>query len=342
MRSAVQVCFLTAELPAPEAVAEYARRLDAVVATSAPGGEFDIAVATDWRSTAHLFAVDAKRHAFWVDHFAHRRMGTWQAERFAAQLAYDLPVDFIAAAPWVRDTLAALRPDARTLLVTTGVRPLESDGLRFDESARGEGSDPSPLRVALAGDGDERAAFDAMEERAELVPLAGGADVVVMLSSVDGVLDAPLAGFRAGATAVVGPAHDAADLVRHGENGLVADADDVRGAARWLDHLARDRELLSRLQAAAREAGEAWPSWEDSAKEMAAALERLVSEDPPPQSGWPVRLMGDAIGGAAVFRQELATLTGEVHRVQAERAAGPRLRARRGLGALKRRLLGPR
>ena len=30
--------------------------------------------------------------------------------------------------------------------------------------------------------------------------------------------------------------------------------------------------------------------------------------------------MGDAIGGAAVFRQEIAALTGEVHRLQGDEA----------------------
>ena len=332
MPTAVRACFLIPELPAPEAIAEYARRLDAVVVTEPPGDAFDVAIATDWTTTARLFEVDAKRYAFWVDHFAHRRMGTWQVERFAAQLAYDLPVDFIAAAPWVRDTLAELRPEARVVLVTSGAPAAEGP----PSAARSASGSAAPLRVALAGDGDERAAFAAMEEAAQEVPLADGADVVVMLSPVDGVLGAPLAGFRSGATAVVGPAHDAADLIRHGENGLIADADDVRGAARWLDHLARDRELLEKLKAGARAAAEAWPSWEQAAQEMQTALEWLVAEDPPAQAAWPVRLMGDAIAGAAVFAQEHATLTAEVHRLDAPRPPLPR----RALAALKRRRLG--
>jgi glycosyltransferase involved in cell wall biosynthesis len=352
----VRVCFLIPALPAPEAIAEYAGRLDAVVATAAPEGDFDVAVATDWTTTAHLFEVRATRYAFWVDHFAHRRMGTWQAERFAAQLAYDLPVDFIAAAPWVRDTLADLRPEARCELVTSGAReaggsaeaapsagdsaapgagrsPAAAHGAG-DSAAPGAGRSPAaaPLRVHLAGGADERAAFEAMTEPAAEVALEA-AEVVVMLSTVDGVLGAPLAGFRAGATAVVGPAADVADLVRDGENGFVADADDSRGAARSLDLLARDRELLARMREAARATGAAWPTWDQAAEEMTSALERLLAEDPPAAAGWPVRLMGDAIGGAAVFRQEIATLTGEVHRL----SAPPPSPARRALDALKRR-----
>jgi hypothetical protein len=327
----VRVCFLTSALPAPPAVAEYARRLDAVVAQTPPGEEVDVVVATDWESTAHLFAARATRYAFWVDHFAHRRMGTWQAERFAAQLAYDLPVDFLAAAPWVRETLAELRPEARCELVTIGAPEAAAAG------AAGDAAPPAgPLRVHVAADPDARAAFAAMEEPAVEVGPGETPDVVVMLSAVDGVLGAPLAGFAAGATAVVGPAHDVHDLVRHRENGFVADADDVRGAARLLDHLARDRDLLARFRAAARETAAAWPTWEQSAAELEAALGRLLAEDPPPQAAWPVRLMGDAIGGAAVFRHEIATLTGEVHRMRDEDAYRLAVQVRERLGPLRR------
>jgi hypothetical protein len=172
-----------------------------------------------------------------------------------------------------------------------------------------------------------------MEAPAEAVAL-GEADVVVMLSAVDGVLGAPLAGFAAGATAVVGPAPDAADLVRHGENGFVADADDPRGAARFLDLLARDRDLLGRLCEAARATAAAWPTPEKAAGEMEAALRRLLDEDPPDHAGWPVRLMGDAVAAAAVFGREHATLTADVHRLQAP----PPPLQQRALAALKRRV----
>jgi hypothetical protein len=166
-----------------------------------------------------------------------------------------------------------------------------------------------------------------------------------MLSPVDGALGGPLEGFHAGATCIVASAPDAADLVRHDENGIVADPDDVRGTARWLETLARDRTRLARLQAGARESAASWPSLADAAGALASALDRLVAEEPPPPSRWPVRLMGDAIGGAAVFRQEIAALTGEVHRLEGDQAYRTAIAVRerwRGarLGPL-RRLAGP-
>ena len=378
--AALQVCLLTSGLPAADSpVGEHARRLagrdgidltvaltDGVPPGSAElalgaarasgvadvaGRSFDIAIATDWTTTAHLFGVTARRHAFWVDHLAWRRMGTWQAERFAAQLAYDLPVDFIATGEWVAAELRDLRPDARCVVVPRGVDPQVFSGAAIGSAPGGSlpgavatdaiapAAGATALRVVVddrhadePASSGERAVIGAVESEVEVSYLErgdaasdraaklAGADVVLMLSPVDGALGGPLEGFVAGATCVVSSAPDAADLVRHDVNGIVADPDDVRGTARWLDQLARDPERLARLRLGARETASTWPTTDDAADRLAAALEQLVGEDPPAQSQWPVRLMGDAIGGAAVFRQEIAALTGEVHRLHGDEA----------------------
>ena len=311
-----------------------------VAAASGFGEPFDIAVATSWETTAQLFAVPASRYALWTDGLAFRRMASWQAERFAAQLAYDLPVDFIATGTWLGTALGELRPDARCVVVP---RPIQVPGTQVPgTSAAGEVPGTSGLRVVVddrhaaePSSSDERAAvaeavaagaaldvvhLDVADDAAARAAKLAGADVVLMLSSVDGVLGAPLEGFAAGATCLVAPAADAHDLVIHDENGLVADPDDVRGTARWLETLARDRKLLARLREGARATVAGWPTPDEVLGALAAGLEKLVAEEPPASSRWPVRLMGDAIGGAAVFRQELAALTAEVHRLQGDQA----------------------
>jgi hypothetical protein len=53
---------------------------------------------------------------------------------------------------------------------------------------------------------------------------------------------------------------------------------------------------------------------------LAGALERLVAEPPPERSAWPVRLMADAMAGAAVFRNDHFVLAGELERVQNDEA----------------------
>jgi hypothetical protein len=87
-----------------------------VMAVADLSGSFDVAVATSWQTTVHLFGVSAARYVELVSELEFEEMGDWQAERLAAVIALDLPVDFIAADGAVRDALAALRPDARVLL----------------------------------------------------------------------------------------------------------------------------------------------------------------------------------------------------------------------------------
>jgi hypothetical protein len=343
-----------------------------VVAVEAAREErFDVVVATAWETTAHVFAVSAQRHAYLVDHLAHRRLGAWQAERVAAQLSYDLPLDFLAAGRWVADALAQLRPEARCIALVPGV-----DKATFNDLAAA-GRDPSaanprdgPLRVlvddrrrpeGVAGPAAEAVGrMRAPHVLDELAPGDSGAaraaryaaaDVLVRLDPVDGVLSSPLEAMHAGATVVVLPAGGQEELVRHRENGIVADPDDVRGTARWLDHLAADRALLGRLRTSALATARAWPSAADGAAQMAAALERLVGEPPPDDARWPVRLMADAIAGAAVLSNDHHTAAAYIRRLEADetyraavlvrerleqprlaplrRAAGPLLRAAR-------------
>ena len=157
MLAAVRVCFLHPRCPRPPPIAEYARaarraswpppprRRARSTSRSRPTGRRPPTCSRSTRSATSSGSTTSPTAA----------MGTWQAERFAAQLAYDLPVDFIAAAPWVRDALADLRPEARTVLVTSGApRP------RRDAPRRARPPRPPPPRPRPAGDGDERAALD--------------------------------------------------------------------------------------------------------------------------------------------------------------------------------------
>src|SRR5437762_4192913 len=87
-----------------------------VVSVGDVSGSFDVALATSWQTTVHLFGIDAARYAELVCALEFEAMGAWQAERLAAVLALDLPVDFVATDPAVHDALVELRPDARVFL----------------------------------------------------------------------------------------------------------------------------------------------------------------------------------------------------------------------------------
>ncbi|HET8537160.1 MAG TPA: hypothetical protein VFL73_08270 [Solirubrobacteraceae bacterium] len=120
----MRLCVLAEGLPAGDdpvarVTAELSADHEVVVAPvegERPDGAFDVALATSWQATVHLFGVQATRYVELVSGFEFEAMGAWQAERLAAQIALDLPVDFIATDASVRDALVELRPDARVLL----------------------------------------------------------------------------------------------------------------------------------------------------------------------------------------------------------------------------------
>jgi hypothetical protein len=308
----VEVTFALCEYRPPVALPPRRGSPGSIAVEDALGANYDIAVATDWTTTAHLFAMRASRHAMLVGSFAHERMAQHDPDRIPAALAYDLPVDFLATGRWIADALATLRPDARCLLVRAGVdRELFAPGasagtggpLRVVADARRDGvrvraavaAATGALKVAYVQDADDGAARAAVLR---------GADVTLHLDDADGVLGLPLEGFCAGATTVVAAAGGYEEIVRDGANGFLVEPDDPAGAARQLDRLAADRELLARLRAAAADVAREWPSPQQAAADLRAALDELLATPPPEAARWPVRLMADAIAQAAVVGAE--------------------------------------
>ena len=237
-----------------ETAVEASERLTGI--DEALGSDVDAAVATTWDSCIRLFELPAKRFVYYVDELAHERLGAWQAERIAAAVTYDLPVDFIAASEWLAEVLAEHRPDARVLLARPGVAAAEGG-----ERAAG------PLR-AVAVDEDGRAAAE--EAGVEVVDTLAQADVYVALGG-----GSPLPGMAAGCIPVVVPGGGRDDLVVHLENGIVATPEDDRGAARWLARLAVESDLRERLRGGVRATIADWPSWKDAGKDMESALKEI-------------------------------------------------------------------
>jgi hypothetical protein len=313
---------------------------------AALGERYDVAVATSWRAAVRLFEVDAACHASHVERLEHDHMGAWQAERIAAAISYDLPVDFLAASERVAGALAQLRPDARCLLVRSGVAK--------EVFVPGAGGGGGPLRVVAATGEAARAIVDAVtapHEVETIAPGAGasaraaslaGADVALVLDDERAAREATHAGAACVATIEGVVAHDA--------DGLVTTPGDAAGAARALDLLARDRELLGRLRAGALRAAQGAPTIEEATAAMARALERLVAEPAGEDARWPVRLMADATAAAALFHNELHAYALELERVRGDEAyvlatrarelleRPPYARARRLLRAARRRI----
>ncbi|MDE3070057.1 MAG: glycosyltransferase family 4 protein [Acidobacteriota bacterium] len=305
---------------------------------------FDMAVATWWETAFTLFELNARRHAYFVQSLEDRFYLHDQSGRLGARLTLDLPVAFITEARWIASTLAGLRPDAPCFLVRNGIDK-ELYGPRESVEVRGDG----PLRVLIEGSAgawfkhvrdavDAAAAMRATRHvtvvtpdreslgrvpadrvlgpvtQAEMVSLYDESDVVLKLSSVEGMFGPPLEGFHRGATCVVTPVSGHEEYVQHGWNGLLTDWDDLRGTARALDLLAIDRDLLRFLQVNALETARSWPSWEQSSRFMAAALGAIMGQ--PAAGGAPAaaRLLADLRGGLELYDGHLRERADFAHR----------------------------
>jgi glycosyltransferase involved in cell wall biosynthesis len=293
-----------------------------VTTDEARARDHDVAIATWWRTAYDLFAIPARRHAYFVQQFEERIYRPGDVERFGAMATHDLPVAFLTEARWIAAELAELRPEAPCFHVPNGIdkerfAPLESSaaagplrvlvegspGLWFkgiQEAAAVLASTREPVVTTLVTpervDPDTCARFDRVVGPLDHAGMASAyqeADVLLKLSRVEGVFTPPLEAFHCGVPCVVWPVTGHDEYVRHGFNGAVVDYDDLIGAAGWIDLLARDRALLARLGRGALETAAAWPTWEQSTQRFAAALGATLERPAPSAGDGASRLLAD-------------------------------------------------
>ncbi len=332
---------LAREQEAPHWRYDTLEHLHVATLADAHGDRFDVAVGTWWETAFSLFTVPADRYAMFVQSLEDRfYQPGGDAARHWASLVTDLPVAYLTEARWIADTLAGLRPDALCLLVRNGI-----DKATFAPPPAPPRRLGGPLRVLVEGNpdvwfkgvGDAVEATRLMAEPRHVTLVSGGpadaaavgpgvdahrsglthaemhalyaeSDVLLKLSRVEGMFGPPLEAFHAGTTCVTTPVTGHDEYVVHGENALVCDWDDLRGTARLLDLLARDRALLHRLRWGALETARAWPDWERQGALMALALRRVHAAPPPPAAPAAARLLADARAGLEAHRGDTAQI----------------------------------
>ena len=309
------------------------RELEAITFDQARGRRYDVAVATWWETAHHVFELDAARHAWFIQSLEDRFYPAGHPLRAAASLAQGLPLRFITEARWIAESLEALRPGERVLLVRNGISkdvfaplaqvPVAHGPLRIlvegsaDVPFKGVPEAASAVRVmrephhltVVAPDGSA-AGLEGVDRAAgpvpqrELAELYAQTHVVLKLSRVEGMFGPPLEGFHKGATCVVTPVTGHDEYVVHGSNGLVVDFDDPAGTTRALDLLARERTLLHELREGALATAKGWPSWEQQGVVMAGALRTLAHEPAPAALGDARRLARDLAGALSDAERE--------------------------------------
>jgi len=152
---------------------------------------------------------------------------------------------------------------------------------------------------------------------AEMAALYGDSDVLLKLSSVEGMFGPPLEAFHRGATCVTTAVTGNDEYIEHGWNALICDWDDRHGTARALDLLARDRALLHFLRANAADTARGWPDWRQQGGLMALALRRIRDAAPPDGVAAARALTSDLSAGVRLYASHMQQRNEFAHQAHA-------------------------
>jgi glycosyltransferase involved in cell wall biosynthesis len=276
--------------------------------------DFDIAIATWWKTCYELHRLRARRYAYFVQSLESRfyEPTNYGSLKPLVRATYHLPVVFITEAIWIRETILGMRPGAEVFYVRNGidktifnlgdktsfepniVEPLRilvegPLGVWFKDTAKAIDIAASlgiPKRITLVTASevppDLRRRVDNVYNNVpvtEMPQIYRDADVLLKLSKVEGMFMPPLEAFHCGATVVCTWVTGCEEYLKHAWNALVAFPEDYDSIRRYLELIDKDRQLLNLLRCNALATANSWPSWEQSSCCMADALAKIADNE---------------------------------------------------------------
>lgn len=273
----------------------YARNLTIIKFQEARQRKYDLVIATWWKTALELAQFDAVRYAYFVQSIESRFYPDHEVPlRRLVDATYRFAVGFVTEVAWIKQYLQG-QYGQHAGLVRNGIRKdLYHVGTR-------EPSHKQDLNVLV--EGPFRVKFKNVGTTIQLVKKAGvrnitlltsspvswipgvkhihsrvpittvpeiyqSCDVLVKLSSVEGMFGPPLEMFHCGGTAVVYDVSGYDEYIRHNNNALVAAMGDEDAVVAHIRSLSRDRDLLRELRSNAVLTAQAWPSWEESSAQF--------------------------------------------------------------------------
>lgn len=272
------------------------------------GRVFDLAIATWWRSVFDLPHVPARRYAYFCQSIESRFFSAAEPDiKALADYTYRQPLPVVTEAGWIAEHLR--RHYGRSaVVVRNGI-----DKRLF--CAEGEALAPRPeggLRVLV--EGPLGVAFKRVEYTIDLCRRAGiddlwlltssdcseypgvrrvcsrvpmndvprvlrSCDVLVKLSTVEGMFGPPLEMMHCGGTAITTDVTGHDEYMGDGENGFVVRRGAEADVVKRLRALRSDRALLERLKAGGQRTAEAWPDWPESVRGFARFVEGICAAE---------------------------------------------------------------
>ncbi|MDX2146761.1 MAG: glycosyltransferase [Planctomycetota bacterium] len=272
---------------------------------------FDLVLATWWRSMFDLPHVAARKYAYFVQSIESRFFPESQPDMKAlAEFTYRMPLPIVTEATWIKRHLEQIYGRTCSLVLNgidkqsfssagPAIEPRPSEGLRVLV----EGPLKVPFkRVELAVDlcrqagisdlwmltSSECASFPGVSRVFSRVPVTKvgeiyrSCDVLVKLSTVEGMFGPPLEMFHCGGTAIVTDVTGHDEYIKHGHNAVVVRRGHEAEVVGYLQALQRDRRFLDHLKAGALATAAQWPTWETAVEGMEQFCEQVISGPPTP------------------------------------------------------------
>lgn len=277
---------------------------------AAKSQSFDLAIATWWRTLYDLAPqINAQRFCYFV-----QSIESWfypdsdVAVRNLANSTYLLDIPGITEAHWIKDHLST-KFGHSYFIAPNGCRKdiFNTDGTLLLPKKPGE------LRVLVEGPlgvdfknvertielvqsskadeiilltSSEIASYPGVAHVFSKVPttkcgeIYRSCDVLVKLSTIEGMFGPPLEMFHCGGTAVVYAVTGFDEYIVNNENALVLPLHDEAGVVAAINRLKDDPALLARLRSNAMTTAASWPDWNAASPVFAKAVLDILSEPP--------------------------------------------------------------
>ena len=276
---------------------------------------FDVVIATWWKTALEIADFDAGHYAYFVQSIESRFYPESEVPlRALVDSTYRLPLNFVTEAVWIKSHLAS-KFGQSAALVRNGIRKDVYTTVGNTVSARPAGSQPrvlveghfgvkfknTALAIKLAKQAGAKDIWLLTGSPLQWVPgvsrifsrvpmvktaeIYRSCDILIKLSTVEGMFGPPLEMFHCGGTAVVFDVSGHDEYIRNQENAVVVPTGNLRGVVDEVADLIRNTGRLNRLKEGALATAADWPSWEASSMEFAAWLESDALRVPADRKG---------------------------------------------------------
>lgn len=266
---------------------------------------FDLAFSTWWRTCYDLPFVPARKYAYFVQSIESRFFPPTDPDSKAlAEYTYRMPMPVVTEATWIAKYLGN-NYGRNVSLVLNGI-----DKAAFNtEGPVVEARSPGSLRVLVEGPlgiefkrtelaldlcrqagirdlwlltSSECAAMPGCSRVLSRIPVTRvgevyrSCDVLVKLSTVEGMFGPPLEMFHCGGTAITTDVTGHDEYMRHGKNGIVVRRGNEAEVVEYLRSMERDTAFVDTLKAGAIETAKAWPDWSASTRQFDSFVRETI------------------------------------------------------------------